>query len=237
MSPKHLCMGQSPEPGTSLSPVCPWTMLSQPDCKASGGCQVPSRSLSATMRHLLPPTPFPGYASFLNWHSLVMHLLVGDGSSPVKRLLLAHFFHKAYVPPSSCLHVLLSLNWETLTWHKISLLVPWAHVGHCGAVALVYVLQRCPLSPAFPCVPRTTIFANGSLLITQVRARSTGVYKCIGRGQRGKALVLKATLQLAGEIPGAGGRMGSGSQSCTVILELCDNTVIGQDTENYFIYL
>uniref|UniRef100_A0A663F770 Protein tyrosine kinase 7 (inactive) n=1 Tax=Aquila chrysaetos chrysaetos TaxID=223781 RepID=A0A663F770_AQUCH len=46
-------------------------------------------------------------------------------------------------------------------------------------------------------VPRTTVFANGSLLITQVRARSTGVYKCVGRGQRGKALVLKATLRLA----------------------------------------
>ncbi|XP_030304466.1 inactive tyrosine-protein kinase 7 isoform X3 [Calypte anna] len=44
---------------------------------------------------------------------------------------------------------------------------------------------------------KTTVFANGSLLITQVRARSTGVYKCIGRGQRGKALVLKATLRLA----------------------------------------
>ncbi|KAJ7416887.1 hypothetical protein WISP_67964 [Willisornis vidua] len=44
---------------------------------------------------------------------------------------------------------------------------------------------------------KITVFANGSLLITQVRARSTGVYKCIGRGQRGKPLVLKATLQLA----------------------------------------
>uniref|UniRef100_A0A8B9Z6T3 Protein tyrosine kinase 7 (inactive) n=1 Tax=Buteo japonicus TaxID=224669 RepID=A0A8B9Z6T3_9AVES len=50
---------------------------------------------------------------------------------------------------------------------------------------------------ASPHVPRTTVFANGSLLITQVRARSTGVYKCVGRGQRGKALVLKATLRLA----------------------------------------
>ncbi|KFV67940.1 Inactive tyrosine-protein kinase 7, partial [Dryobates pubescens] len=50
---------------------------------------------------------------------------------------------------------------------------------------------------ASPRMPRTTIFANGSLLITQVRARSTGVYKCVGHGQRGKALVLKATLQLA----------------------------------------
>uniref|UniRef100_A0A8C3JAX0 Protein tyrosine kinase 7 (inactive) n=1 Tax=Calidris pygmaea TaxID=425635 RepID=A0A8C3JAX0_9CHAR len=50
---------------------------------------------------------------------------------------------------------------------------------------------------ASPHVPRTTVFANGSLLITQVRARSTGVYKCVGHGQRGKTLVLKATLRLA----------------------------------------
>lgn len=46
------------------------------------------------------------------------------------------------------------------------------------------------------------MFANGSLLITQVRPRSTGVYKCIGHGQRGKTLVLKATLRLAGEALG-----------------------------------
>lgn len=46
------------------------------------------------------------------------------------------------------------------------------------------------------------MFANGSLLITQVRARSTGVYKCVGHGQRGKTLVLKATLRLAGEVLG-----------------------------------
>lgn len=65
-----------------------------------------------------------------------------------------------------------------------------------------HVLQRPPLRSASPRVPRTTVFANGSLLITQVKARSTGVYKCVGRGQRGKALVLKATLRLAGEVPG-----------------------------------
>lgn len=55
------------------------------------------------------------------------------------------------------------------------------------------------------------MFANGSLLITQVRARSTGVYKCVGHGQRGKALVLKATLRLAGEVLGlvAGWAVGS----------------------------
>ncbi|NWT76058.1 PTK7 kinase, partial [Prunella himalayana] len=52
-------------------------------------------------------------------------------------------------------------------------------------------------NPSSPHVPRTTVFANGSLLITQVRARSTGVYKCVGHGQRGKTLVLKATLRLA----------------------------------------
>uniref|UniRef100_A0A8C9NLB7 Inactive tyrosine-protein kinase 7 n=1 Tax=Serinus canaria TaxID=9135 RepID=A0A8C9NLB7_SERCA len=52
-------------------------------------------------------------------------------------------------------------------------------------------------NPCSPHVPRTTVFANGSLLITQVRARSTGVYKCVGHGQRGKTLVLKATLRLA----------------------------------------
>ncbi|NXL53412.1 PTK7 kinase, partial [Podilymbus podiceps] len=52
-------------------------------------------------------------------------------------------------------------------------------------------------NPASLHMPRTTVFANGSLLITQVRARSAGVYKCVGHGQRGKALVLKATLRLA----------------------------------------
>ncbi|NXD18239.1 PTK7 kinase, partial [Nothocercus nigrocapillus] len=52
-------------------------------------------------------------------------------------------------------------------------------------------------SPVSPCMPRTIIFANGSLLIPQVRARSTGVYKCVGRGQRGKPSVLEATLRLA----------------------------------------
>lgn len=69
-----------------------------------------------------------------------------------------------------------------------------------------HILQRRPLRSASPRVPRTTVFANGSLLITQVKARSTGVYKCVGRGQRGKALVLKATLRLAGEVLGPAAR-------------------------------
>ncbi|XP_042320509.1 inactive tyrosine-protein kinase 7 [Sceloporus undulatus] len=44
---------------------------------------------------------------------------------------------------------------------------------------------------------RTIVFSNGSLLITQVKRRNAGVYKCIARGQRGKPVVLEATLQLA----------------------------------------
>lgn len=83
-----------------------------------------------------------------------------------------------------------------------TLVVLRAHAGHFSAVALAHVLQRCSLNPSSPYVPRTTVFVNGSLLITQVRARSTGVYKCVGRGQRGKTLVLKATLRLAGEVLG-----------------------------------
>ncbi|KAJ7341188.1 hypothetical protein JRQ81_005011 [Phrynocephalus forsythii] len=44
---------------------------------------------------------------------------------------------------------------------------------------------------------RTVVFSNGSILITQVKRRSAGVYKCVGRGQRGKPVILEATLQLA----------------------------------------
>nr|XP_016847012.1 PREDICTED: inactive tyrosine-protein kinase 7 isoform X1 [Anolis carolinensis] len=44
---------------------------------------------------------------------------------------------------------------------------------------------------------RTVVFSNGSILITQVKRRSAGVYKCVARGQRGKPVVLEATLQLA----------------------------------------
>uniref|UniRef100_A0A8D0FZR7 Inactive tyrosine-protein kinase 7 n=1 Tax=Sphenodon punctatus TaxID=8508 RepID=A0A8D0FZR7_SPHPU len=44
---------------------------------------------------------------------------------------------------------------------------------------------------------RTTVFPNGTLLITQVKARNTGLYKCVGRGQRGKPVILEAVLQLA----------------------------------------
>ncbi|XP_053169066.1 inactive tyrosine-protein kinase 7 isoform X1 [Hemicordylus capensis] len=44
---------------------------------------------------------------------------------------------------------------------------------------------------------RSVVFSNGSLLITHVKLRTAGVYKCVGHGQRGKPVVLEATLQLA----------------------------------------
>ncbi|KFO36177.1 Inactive tyrosine-protein kinase 7 [Fukomys damarensis] len=44
---------------------------------------------------------------------------------------------------------------------------------------------------------RATVFANGSLLLTQVRPRNAGVYRCIGQGQRGPPVTLTATLHLA----------------------------------------
>uniref|UniRef100_A0A8D0RXD3 Protein tyrosine kinase 7 (inactive) n=1 Tax=Sus scrofa TaxID=9823 RepID=A0A8D0RXD3_PIG len=48
-----------------------------------------------------------------------------------------------------------------------------------------------------PHLRRATVFANGSLLLTQVRPRNAGVYRCIGQGQRGPPVVLEATLHLA----------------------------------------
>ncbi|KAL2791857.1 inactive tyrosine-protein kinase 7 isoform c precursor [Daubentonia madagascariensis] len=48
-----------------------------------------------------------------------------------------------------------------------------------------------------PNLRRATVFVNGSLLLTQVRPRNAGVYRCIGQGQRGPPIILEATLQLA----------------------------------------
>uniref|UniRef100_A0A8C3X5C9 Protein tyrosine kinase 7 (inactive) n=1 Tax=Catagonus wagneri TaxID=51154 RepID=A0A8C3X5C9_9CETA len=48
-----------------------------------------------------------------------------------------------------------------------------------------------------PHLRRATVFANGSLLLTQVRPRNAGVYRCIGQGQRGPPVVLEAALHLA----------------------------------------
>ncbi|NP_001083315.1 protein tyrosine kinase 7 (inactive) L homeolog precursor [Xenopus laevis] len=44
---------------------------------------------------------------------------------------------------------------------------------------------------------RITVFQNGSLLISSVRPRSSGVYSCVGTGYRGQKAVLKASLRLA----------------------------------------
>lgn len=49
-----------------------------------------------------------------------------------------------------------------------------------------------------PHLRRATVFANGSLLLTQVRPRNAGVYRCVGQGQRGPPVILEATLHLAG---------------------------------------
>ncbi|XP_055073615.2 inactive tyrosine-protein kinase 7a [Misgurnus anguillicaudatus] len=44
---------------------------------------------------------------------------------------------------------------------------------------------------------RVFILNNGSLLITQVKQRSTGLYKCVAQGPRGPPVSLEATLVLA----------------------------------------
>lgn len=40
---------------------------------------------------------------------------------------------------------------------------------------------------------------NGSLLITQVKPRNTGLYKCVAKGPRGLSVTLEATVNLAGK--------------------------------------
>uniref|UniRef100_A0A6Q2Z349 receptor protein-tyrosine kinase n=1 Tax=Esox lucius TaxID=8010 RepID=A0A6Q2Z349_ESOLU len=44
---------------------------------------------------------------------------------------------------------------------------------------------------------RTVLLANGSLLITQVKPRNTGTYKCVGKSLRGSSVTLEATVYLA----------------------------------------
>ncbi|CAJ0941806.1 unnamed protein product [Ranitomeya imitator] len=48
-----------------------------------------------------------------------------------------------------------------------------------------------------PLSNKITVFQNGSLLITSVRQRNNGTYRCVGTGLRGTQVVLKATLSLA----------------------------------------
>uniref|UniRef100_A0A665WTQ7 Inactive tyrosine-protein kinase 7 n=1 Tax=Echeneis naucrates TaxID=173247 RepID=A0A665WTQ7_ECHNA len=44
---------------------------------------------------------------------------------------------------------------------------------------------------------RVFLLSNGTLLITQVKPRNTGTYKCIGRGLRGSQVTLEASLLIA----------------------------------------
>lgn len=42
------------------------------------------------------------------------------------------------------------------------------------------------------------ILSNGSLYITQVKQRNTGLYKCMAKGPRGPPVSLEASLRIAG---------------------------------------
>uniref|UniRef100_A0A3P8XXS2 Inactive tyrosine-protein kinase 7 n=1 Tax=Esox lucius TaxID=8010 RepID=A0A3P8XXS2_ESOLU len=44
---------------------------------------------------------------------------------------------------------------------------------------------------------RLVVFTNGTLLITQVKPRNTGTYRCVGRGPRGSEVTLQASLRIA----------------------------------------
>ncbi|XP_071375712.1 inactive tyrosine-protein kinase 7, partial [Centroberyx affinis] len=44
---------------------------------------------------------------------------------------------------------------------------------------------------------RVILLSNGTLVITQVKPRNTGVYKCVGRGPRGPHVTLEASLLIA----------------------------------------
>ncbi|XP_029926803.1 inactive tyrosine-protein kinase 7 [Myripristis murdjan] len=44
---------------------------------------------------------------------------------------------------------------------------------------------------------RVVLLSNGTLVITQVKPRNTGVYKCVGRGPRGPDVTLEASLLIA----------------------------------------
>ncbi|XP_074845376.1 inactive tyrosine-protein kinase 7 isoform X2 [Carettochelys insculpta] len=70
---------------------------------------------------------------------------------------------------------------------------------HCQFTAVPPPTQEWVSEDGSPITNRTrvTVFANGSLLLTQVKARSTGTYRCVARGLRGKPAVLEASLRLA----------------------------------------
>lgn len=71
-------------------------------------------------------------------------------------------------------------------------------IFHCRFTAvppptLEWFFKEAPLTNK----SRITVFQNGSLLITSVRLRNNGTYRCVGTGARGKQVVLQATLNLA----------------------------------------
>lgn len=45
------------------------------------------------------------------------------------------------------------------------------------------------------------LLANGTLLITQVKPRNTGTYRCVGHGISGSQVTLEASLLIAGKQP------------------------------------
>ncbi len=57
--------------------------------------------------------------------------------------------------------------------------------------------RKCKLSDLFP-LRSLILFSNGTLLITQVKPRNTGTYKCVGRGLSGSHVTLEASLLIAG---------------------------------------
>ncbi|KAJ8378815.1 hypothetical protein AAFF_G00233840, partial [Aldrovandia affinis] len=46
-------------------------------------------------------------------------------------------------------------------------------------------------------LPRLFLLSNGTLHITQVKVRTTGLYRCVARGPRGPPVTLQATLRIA----------------------------------------
>lgn len=50
------------------------------------------------------------------------------------------------------------------------------------------------------CLHSVFLLSNGTLLITQVKPRNTGTYKCVGRGIRGSPVTLEASLLIAGVV-------------------------------------
>lgn len=53
---------------------------------------------------------------------------------------------------------------------------------------------------SYVCFHSVLLLSNGTLLITQVKNRNTGTYKCVGRGIRGSPVTLEASLLIAGVV-------------------------------------